>query len=201
VHRAGAAQAEIRVGHIGPSRATPDYHALVTLNALLGGQFTSRINRNLREGRAITYGARTGFDMRRHGGLFSCDTSVQADAAAVAAAEIVREFAGVAVPGAVEEAELERARASLTRGYARQFETAAHLARALVDMAAYALPDDAFDRFVPAIAALQPGDISRAAGRVLRPADCTIVVVADLDAQRASLDALDRPVTVTEVEF
>ena len=82
IDRPGAPQSEVRVGHRGPPRRTPDYHALLTLNALLGGQFTSRINRNLREARAITYGARSSFEMRRAGGLFSCDTSVQADATA-----------------------------------------------------------------------------------------------------------------------
>jgi hypothetical protein len=49
----------------GPARTTPHYHALVAFNAIVGGLFTSRINRNLRETRAITYGARTSFDMRR----------------------------------------------------------------------------------------------------------------------------------------
>jgi len=201
VHRPGAAQAEVRVGQPGPPRATPDYHALVTLNALLGGQFTSRINRNLREQRAITYGARSAFDMRRAGGLFSCDAGVQSDAAAVAAAEILREFGDVSVPGAVSAEELTRAQAALTRGYVRHFETAGHLARALVDLATYRLPDDTFDRFVPRVSALTAGDVSEAAARTLRPGACTIVVVTDLDRHRAALDALEREIEVISVEF
>lgn len=201
VHRPGAAQAEVRAGQAGPSRATPDYHALVTLNALLGGQFTSRINRNLREQRAITYGARSAFDMRRAGGLFSCDTSVQSDAAAVAAQEILREFGDVREPGAISADELLRAQAALTRGYVRHFETAGQLARALVDLATYRLPDDTFDRFVPRITALTATDISSAAAATLRPADCTVVVVTDLDRHRDALDALGREVEIISVEF
>lgn len=201
VHRPGAAQAELRVGQIGPARQTRDCHALITMNALLGGQFTSRINRNLREGRAITYGARTGFDMRRAGGLFSCDTSVQADAAHVAAREVLREFAAVAEPDAVGRDELERAQASLTRGYVRHFETAGQLARALVDLATYRLPDDTFDRFVPAVGALAPADIARAARTTLRPDDCTIVVVTDLDKHREPLRELGRDVVEVQIEF
>jgi zinc protease len=80
VDRPGAPQTEVRVGHVGPSRQVSDYHVLVTLNALLGGQFSSRINRNLREARGLTYGARTNFDFRVHSGTFSCDTNVQGDA-------------------------------------------------------------------------------------------------------------------------
>jgi zinc protease len=201
VHRPGAPQAELRVGQSGPSRQTPIYHALVTMNALLGGQFTSRINRNLREGRAITYGARTGFEMRRAGGLFSCDASVQADSAHVAAAEILRECAAIALPGAVGDEELEQGRASLTRGYVRHFETAGQLARALVDLATYRLPDDTFDRFVPAVGALTSADVTQAAREALRPDACTIVVVTDLDQHREPLRALGRDVVEAQVDF
>ena len=39
--------------------------ALQTMNYILGGQFTSRINLNLREDKGYTYGARSSFSMRR----------------------------------------------------------------------------------------------------------------------------------------
>ena len=71
VHRAGAAQSELRIGHVGLPRSTPDYHALLVLNMILGGQFVSRINMNLREDKGYTYGARTSFDFRRGPGLSS----------------------------------------------------------------------------------------------------------------------------------
>ena len=54
VDRPGAAQSELRLGHVAVPRSTPDYHALVLLNMVLGGQFVSRINMNLREGKGFT---------------------------------------------------------------------------------------------------------------------------------------------------
>ena len=201
VHRAGAPQSELRVGHAGPPRRTEHYHALVTLNALLGGQFTSRINRNLREARAITYGARTSFEMRRSGGIFSCDTSVQADATAVAVTEILRECRDVAADGAIGAEELATAKASLTRGYARHFETASQLARAMAQLLTYELPDDAFDQFVPIVERLTADDVLAAARGALHPDDAAVVVVGDLDALRPSLEALGREVTETKTEF
>lgn len=197
----GAAQSEIRVGHAGPPRRTADYHALVALNAILGGQFTSRINKNLREARAITYGARTAFDMRRAGGLFSCDSSVQSDATAVALSEVVREIREIAVEGAVSPAELEDARAALTRGYVRHFETAGQLARAMADLAAYGLPDDTYDRFVPEIGRLTPADLTRAASTALRSDETSLVVTGDLEKIGDQLLALDRPVLQVVPEF
>ena len=110
IERPGAPQSEVRVGHLGPPRLVSAYHALITLNAMLGGMFTSRINRNLRETRAITYGARTSFDMRRAGGTFSGDTSVQGDATAIAVREILAEIRGIQTDAAVGRDELDAAR-------------------------------------------------------------------------------------------
>ena len=49
LHRPGAAQSELRIGHVSVSRSDPDYPRLLVLNMVLGGQFVSRINMNLRE--------------------------------------------------------------------------------------------------------------------------------------------------------
>ncbi|MBF8300648.1 MAG: hypothetical protein HW394_1018, partial [Acidobacteria bacterium] len=65
VPREGAPQSELRIGHLSARRNTPDYPALLVMNAVLGGEFVSRINLKLREEKGYTYGARTGFDWRR----------------------------------------------------------------------------------------------------------------------------------------
>ena len=189
------------MGQIGPARTIPDYHALVTLNALLGGQFTSRINRNLREARAITYGARTQLDLRRAGGLIEASTSVQGDASAIAVSEILREMSDVAGEAAINDDELAHAKSSLTRGYVRNFETAQHLARGAVQLVTYDLPADTFDRFVPGVEGLGAMDLMRTARARLRPAECSVVVVGDMDRHRALLDGLGRNVVDVVVEF
>jgi zinc protease len=201
VNRPAAPQSELRVGHLGPPRHTPDYHALVTLNAVLGGQFTSRLNRNLRETRGITYGARTAFDMQRSAGSFICDTSVQADATAVAVREILNECRAIREPGAVTADELALAQDSLTRGYVRHFEIASQFTRALVEIATYDLPLDTFDRFVPEVTAVGPEDLARVAASALRPDACAAVVVGDAAACRPSLEELGLPVVDADPEF
>jgi len=84
VPREGAAQSELRIGHLSARRDTPDYAPLLVMNAVLGGQFVSRINLKLREEKAFTYGVRTGFDWRRGLGPFSMQTSVHTAATAEA---------------------------------------------------------------------------------------------------------------------
>ena len=79
VDKPGSAQSEIRIGEVGLARNTPDYHPLIVLNMILGGQFVSRINMKLRQEKGLTYGARTAFDFRRGRGPFILQTSVQSD--------------------------------------------------------------------------------------------------------------------------
>ena len=66
------------------------------MNAILGGQFVSRINLKLREEKAFTYGVRTGFDWRRGVGPFSVQTSVHTAATAESIADTLKEISGSA---------------------------------------------------------------------------------------------------------
>src|SRR4029079_10050099 len=69
VHRPGAVQTEIRIGHVGVPRRIDDFHALSVMGAILGGLFNSRLNIKLREEKGYTYGAGAGFDARRGVGV------------------------------------------------------------------------------------------------------------------------------------
>jgi predicted Zn-dependent peptidase len=191
IPRAGAPQSELRIGHVAASRSTPDYHALVAANMVLGGQFVSRINLNLREGKGLTYGARTSFDFRRMAGPFSLQVSVQTAGTAEAIAESLDEIAAIRGSRPVTDAELSLGVAALTRGYARNFETAEQLGRALTQIALYDLPDRYFDDFVPTIERLTTADVTRVTSQYLDPDRLTTLVVGDYDAIARDLGGLE----------
>ena len=65
------------------------------MNAVLGGQFVSRVNLKLREEKAYTYGARTSFDWRRGMSPFVLQTSVHTASTADAIADSLAEIAGL----------------------------------------------------------------------------------------------------------
>jgi zinc protease len=201
VDRPGAPQSELRIGQIGPGRQSDDYHALVALNAALGGQFTSRINQHLRETRGYTYGARTALEFRRRCSTLACDTSVQSDATADAVADVLGECEAVASTRPIDAAELARACQALTRGYVRRFETPASLVRAAAELLTLSLPDDTFDRFVPALDHLTADDVLRAARRVVRVEETVVAVVGDADSCRSALSRLGRDVVDVTPEF
>src|SRR5690606_9592448 len=109
VDRPGAVQSELRVGHVGVPRSTPDFFPLLVMNTILGGAFTSRLNLNLREKQGFTYGVSSGFAMRRSAGPFLVSTAVQTEVTAAAVTEILREVEGIRAEP-VRPAELEDAR-------------------------------------------------------------------------------------------
>lgn len=188
VHRPGAAQSELRIGHVAVPRSTPDYHALVVLNTILGGQFVSRINSNLRSDKGYTYGARTVFDFRRGPGPFILQASVQSEATGDAAREALSELHAIRGDRPATAAELEAARDAITRGYPRNFETVDHIARSASQLALYDLPDDYFTQFAPRVRAVDAEAVTRAAGLHIDPARLVTLVVGDREKVAPSLE-------------
>jgi predicted Zn-dependent peptidase len=190
VPRSGAAQSELRIGHVCASRDTPDYHALVLLNMILGGQFVSRVNMNLRQDKGYTYGVRTGFDLRRGLGPFVLQTSVGTEVTMPAIREAFRELEQIRTDRPVTADELALARASVTQGYPRGFETAQQVARGVASLALHNLPDTYFEEFVPRVEAVTRDDIARVASHYLDPARMVTLVVGDHDRIGQDLPAL-----------
>jgi zinc protease len=190
VPREGAAQSELRIGHLAARRNTPDYPALLVMNALLGGQFVSRVNLKLREEKGYTYGARTGFDWRRGLSPFVLQASVHTASTADAIADAIGEIEGVRGVRPPSDEELALAKASLTRGYPRNFETAQQVARAVAQLALYDLPDSYFAEFVPKANGVGVEDVTRAATRYLTPARLGTLIVGDHSAIADALTSL-----------
>jgi predicted Zn-dependent peptidase len=189
-HRPGAAQSELRIGQVSVSRATPDYHALLLLNAVLGGQFVSRLNMNLRESKGYTYGVRTGFDLRRGKGPFVMQTSVGTGVTVPALREALEELRAIRETRPVTADELVRAQSSVALGYPRGFETVQQLARGAASLALHDLPDSYFEDFIPTLMRVTLDDVHAVAQRVLDPARWAVVVVGDLEHGGEGLDAL-----------
>ena len=190
VARAGAAQSELRMGHLSARRDTPDYSALLVMNAVLGGQFVSRINLKLREEKGYTYGARTGFDWRRGKSPFAMQASVHTTATADAIRDSLAELEDLRGARPPSDKEMSLAKASLTRGYPRNFETAQQVARSVTQLALYDLPDSYFEDFVPKVNAIEALDVVRAAVKYVDPARMVTLVVGEHQAIGDSLAAL-----------
>ena len=178
VDRPGAAQSELRVGHVGLPRRTPDFYAVSVLNAILGGIFDSRLNRVIREEKGYSYSIWSAFEMRRAAGPFVIRTAVETDVTAPALTDIfniVREMCETEV----EPRELDTARDYLVGVFPLRFEVPAQVAAALAGLVVNELPDDELDHYRPAIAAVSAANVLDVAQRHIRPADMAVVIVGD----------------------
>jgi zinc protease len=189
IAKTDAPQSELRIGHVGVPRAHPDYFDIVVMNAIFGGLFNSRVNMNLREEHAYTYGAFSAFDWRRGAGPFVVSTAVKTDATADSIREVVKEIERMrAEPVASDE--LSLATSYLDGVFPIRFETTAAVAGSLANQVVYQLPRDYFDSYRSHIRAVTADSVLRAAQRHLDPTRLQIVVVGDATALQGQLEDL-----------
>ncbi len=177
--RPGAQQSVIFAGHLAPPKSNPDEIAIETMNTLLGGAFTSRINMNLREDKHWSYGAGTFIPGARGQRPFLFYAPVQTDKTKESMQEIAKEIAGILGERPVTADELQKAQRSQTLTLAGQWETLGALAGSIAEIVQYGLPDDYFGTYADAVDAQTVADVSTSAREVIRPDHLVWVVVGD----------------------
>jgi zinc protease len=188
VHRPGAVQTEIRVGHRGLPRRIPDFHAVSVMSAILGGLFNSRLNMQLREAKGYTYGASAGFDMRRGAGPFSARAAVNTEVTVPAVLDMLAELERMC-DTRVEASELDAARDFLIGVFPLRFETPGAVVGALAGLAIHGLPVEELVEYRGRIEAVDIDAVAAAARDHLDVDRAAIVLVGDADAFGAALEA------------
>jgi zinc protease len=195
VDRPNAPQSEVRIGHPAVARDHPDFYPLQVLNTILGGSFTSRLMQNLRETHGYTYGAGSGFQMRRGAGPFMASSAIVTAKTDSAMIEFFNELNRIR-DDAVPADELQRAKQYIAGGLPMSFETTGGVAGRLAELIVYDLPLNTFDEYVQRIMAVTAADVQRVANAYVRPGQATVVVVGD----RATVEPALRALQMGEVE-
>lgn len=177
IDKPGSAQSVISIGRIGASRLTPEYNALVVMNTILGGSFTSRLNNNLREVHGYTYGASSRFVFRPVPGSFTASSSVQTEVTDKALVEFFKELNGIRET--IPADELNRGKNLVALSYPGNFQTVAEVAGQIDEMVQYNLPENYFSNFVDNILKVTNADVTSAAGKFVVPEKMIVVVVGD----------------------
>ena len=188
VDKPGAAQSSFRIGGIGVPRSTKDYFALQVLNTILGGSFTSRLNSNLRETKGYTYGAGSGFSMRRQAGPFTASAEIAAAKSDSALIEFVKELR--AIRDTVPSDELAKAKRYLQLSLPEDFETTGSIAGQLLPLITYGIPLDFYNSAVENIGAVTQADVQRVARQYVNPDRLTMVIVGDRKSIEPGIRAL-----------
>ena len=125
IDRPGSLQSLIIAGNVAPPKANPKEVAIQTMNGVLGSDFSSRVNMNLREDKHWAYGAYTFFRDARGQRPFVAYAPVQTDKTKEAVMELDKELRGIVKARPIQPAELSRAQASLTLTLPGSWETMA----------------------------------------------------------------------------
>ncbi len=189
VDKPNAAQSVIYLGAAGADRLSPDYPALMVMNTILGGSFSSRLNSNLRETKGYTYGISSRFSWAPLAGPFVVSSGVRTNVTDSALVEIFKEMKMLR-DLAVDATELERAKAYVALGVPQRFETNAQVAAQLVDLGDYGLPLASLGDFVAKVGQVAVTDVQRVAKQYLPAGTATLVVVGDVAKIRAGIEAL-----------
>ena len=183
-------QSVLNVGRQWVDRSDPSFYATLLGNRILGGDFLSRLNQNLREKNGFTYGARSGFRFRRSGSLWTVSTAVRTDATAPALKEVLSELDGLAGAKPFKDQEIAMALGAEVKSYPDQFESPRSIAAILREMAEFHLPPDYLDTFLARLQATKPEEIGKTMAEVVATSERVTLIVGDRKVVEPKLRAL-----------
>jgi zinc protease len=179
IDKPGAPQSMVIGGHPAPSSADPDAIAIETMNDILGGDFVSRINMNIREDKHWSYGAQSALVGAKGQRPFIFLAPVQSDKTKETMVEIGNELEGILGKKPITTDEFQNAKNSKVLGLPGQWETMAAVQGSLTEIVRYGLPDDYFQKYSGRVQKLTIDDLAKAARKVVHPEAVTWVVVGD----------------------
>ena len=177
VDKKDSVQSEIRIGHLTLKRSENDFYSKVILNTILGGQFTSRLNLNLREDKGYTYGVHSSFSYHKYAGSFYVTTSVATKYTGAAISEIINELKNI--HQGVTKDELIFAKSSITKSFPSNFETYGQIASNLSSKIKHSLPGNYFDKYLNKISDVTIDELIALALKNIRPENAVIMIVGD----------------------
>ncbi len=196
----GAAQSVVRAGHLTIPRHHPDFQKLSLLNYLFGGNFSARLNMNLRQDKGYSYGYNSWIDWFIGPSTLTAGGSVQTAVTKESVYETIREFQDIREARPVTEDEFSDARDGMLRGLPAHFETQNQLLQQLTRMIVFNLSDDYFREYVDALKSITLDDVRGVSKERLDDAHLKILVVGDRKAIETGLRELGYPVVLVDYE-
>jgi zinc protease len=149
------------------------------MNTMLGGMFQSRLNANIREEKGYSYGVSSSFAYGRGPGPFRTGGDIVTEKSDAALVEFMKELRGILGARPITDEELATAKDALVQRLPGTFASVASINSALTALWAQDLPDDYYQRYARAIAAVTKEDVVRVAKQYLDLDHLAIVIVGD----------------------
>jgi zinc protease len=180
IDRPGSGQSVIFGAQLAPPLNDPDAVALQLVNDIFGGQFSSRINMNLREDKHWSYGVRSVLPSTRGQRPYISISAVQTDKTKESMSELVKEYNGIAGAKPITPEELKDAQSNATLALPGSFETVQQLSGGYGTILQNGLPEDYYNTFTQKAMALTPVGANEIAKTYILPDHLVWVVVGDM---------------------
>ncbi|MDO7849621.1 pitrilysin family protein [Hymenobacter sp. M29] len=172
---AGSLQASIRMGRLWPSPTHPDTHRLKLLVNVLGGYFGSRLMRNIREDKGLTYGIYASVAPREEGASLVIGTDVKGESAGFAVSEIEMELRRLQ-DELIPADELETVKNYILGKFANELSTVFEQCDKYKNLVFMGLPADYYTEFVQQTEATDAETLRALAQQYLAPEAMQTVV-------------------------
>ena len=190
-----AVQSEVAVVNMSNLKMTdPDYFAVLVANQILGGDFNSYINMNLREAHGWTYGARTSIYGDKRVSTFNASTQVRNAVTDSTVVEIFKEFKKIRTEKVTDEM-LASVKAGYIGRFVMQIEKPQTVAGYALRIQTQSLPADFYENYIKNISAVTADDILRVANKYFLADNSRIVIVGKAADVAPSLEKLKFPVS------
>jgi zinc protease len=201
VDKPGSPQSLILAGHIAPPTGTPDNIAVSTMNDIIGGQFTARVNMNLREDKGWAYGAYTFMPDARGQRMWMVYAPVQTDRTGDSIKELLSEFDGFMSDARATDSELEKSVKNNVNSLPGQFETGNAVLGSMLSNHRFDRDDDYVESLTGKYQSLDLDDVHDAADKVIKANRLTWLIVGDREQIEAELRALELgPVSIMDAD-
>jgi zinc protease len=183
-------QAYICMGHIGGMMNDPDYFALVVMNRILGGSFTSRLFKNIRSRQGLAYSVYGYYDAEYdYPGVFYVGCQTKSESAVHAIRAMIREVQ-MMTESEVTDEELALAKESFLNSFVFSFDSKGEIVRRLMTYEYFGYPADFLQRIKENVEKVTKEDVLRVARKHLQPDAMQILAVGrpeDFDEPMSAL--------------
>jgi zinc protease len=197
IDKPGAEQSLILAGLVAAPPNTPQELAIQAMNDDLGGEFSSRLNMNIREDKHWSYGVQTLLFGARAQRPFLVYAPVETDKTKESLVELQKELKAIISDRPVTQSELARVTANETLGLPGSLETSSEISGYVRELLRNQWPDNYYDTMPAKIRALTTSDLDAAAKVVIHPDNFTWVIVGD----RAKIEAGVRELGLGEIKI
>lgn len=191
VDRPGSQQSIIVAGHVALPKANPDELAITTMNNILGGVFTSRLNLNLREDKHWSYGVFSFLAEAQGQRPFISISPVQTDKTKESIIEVAKELKQVLDSKPITQEEFTKDQTNQVLELPGSWETNARVLNSILNIVRYGYADDYYKKYANEVRNLKLDQVNAAARKVIQPDKLVWLIVGDRSKIEAGIRELN----------